>query len=85
MVLETSGGYIILRREINSKSIKHNSTFSTKASCKEEISLFTVSLHTKANNLPQEVALLMTPLLTLEEKKKKIFQDKLMYVSFNSI
>lgn len=34
MVLETSGGYIILRREINCESIKH--TFSTKVSCKEK-------------------------------------------------
>lgn len=50
MVLETSGGYIILRREINSESIKH--TFSPKASCKEKKRLvYSLSLQTEVKYL----------------------------------
>lgn len=58
MVLETSGGYIILRRETNSESIKH--TFSTKVSCKEKKTLaYSLSLQTAADNLTQDSALFM--------------------------
>lgn len=44
MVLETSGGYTFLKREINSVDIKHKFSFSTKMSCKEKKRLADVML-----------------------------------------
>lgn len=58
MVLETSGGYIILRREINCESIKH--TFSTKVSCKEKRrSAYSLSVQIEVDDLRQKTALFM--------------------------
>lgn len=81
MVLETSGGYIILRREINCESIKH--TFSTKVSCKEKKRLaYSLSMQIEVDDLRQKNSLVYGNLaasVTLEEKRKKTFQDKLMF------
>lgn len=84
MVLETSGGYIVLRREINSESIKL--TYSTKVFWKEKKRLaYSLSLQTEVDDLTQDPALFMAALVTSEQKWKKVFQGKLMYVSFSSI
>lgn len=58
MVLETSGGYIILSRETNGESIKH--TFPTKVSCKEKKTLaYSLTLQTVVDHLTQDSALFM--------------------------
>lgn len=62
MVLETSGGYIILRSEINSKVLNINSSFSTKVSSKDKKRLaYSLSLQTEVDNFPENPALFMAP------------------------